>query len=45
MIQNGITEIIFESDKYHDSDVWVASRRMLDGAGIKRRQYICDFAK
>ena len=45
LIQNGVTEIIFESDKYHDSDVWVASRRMLDAANVKRRQYICDWAK
>ncbi len=45
LIQNGITEIIFESDKYHDTDVWKASRRMLDGAQIKYHQYICDWAK
>lgn len=45
LIQNGITEIIFESDKYHDTDICKASRRMLDGANIKYRQYICDFAK
>ncbi|MBP6859718.1 MAG: dCMP deaminase family protein [Candidatus Magasanikbacteria bacterium] len=45
LIQTGIKEVIFESDKYHDTDVWKASRRMLDGANIKYRQYICDFAK
>ncbi|HSR88776.1 MAG TPA: dCMP deaminase family protein [Candidatus Udaeobacter sp.] len=45
MIQNGITEVIFESDKYHDADIWVAARRLLDGAKIKYRQYICDYAK
>jgi len=28
MIQNGIVEIIFESDKYHDTDICVASRRL-----------------
>lgn len=39
IIQNGIKEIIFESDKYHNQDVWVASRRLLDLAGIKYRQY------
>jgi dCMP deaminase len=39
LIQNGITEVIFESDKYHDADVWVVSRRLLDAAGIKYRQY------
>ena len=45
IIQNGINEIIFESDKYHDQPVWVASRRMLDAAGITCHQYISDFAK
>lgn len=45
LIQNGITEVIFESDKYHDSDICTASRRLLDAAGIKYRQYICDYAK
>ena len=39
LIQNGITEVIYESDKYHDTDVWVVSRRLLDAAGIKYRQY------
>lgn len=45
IIQTGITEIIYESDKYHDEPVWVASRRMLDAAGIKCRQYISDYNK
>ncbi|RJO58971.1 cytidine deaminase [Candidatus Parcubacteria bacterium] len=40
IIQNGITEIIFASDKYHDQDIWIAARKMLDLAGIKYRQYI-----
>jgi len=44
LIQNGITEVIFESDKYHDQDIWVASRRMLDASGIKYRQYISTLA-
>jgi dCMP deaminase len=39
LIQSGIKEIIFASDKYHDQAPWVASRRMLDLAGIKYRQY------
>jgi len=39
IIQNGIKEIIFESDKYHDTDICIASRRMLDAADIKYRQY------
>lgn len=45
IIQNGIKEIIYESDKYHDEPIWVASRRMLDAAGIKYRQYISDYSK
>ncbi len=40
IIQRGIKEIIYESDKYHDDPIWQASRRMLDMAGVKYRQYI-----
>ena len=40
IIQNGIKEIIFASDKYHDEKIWVASRKMLDMAGVKYRQYV-----
>ncbi len=39
LIQKGIAEIIYESDKYHDDEKWQAARRMLDAAGIKYRQY------
>jgi len=42
IIQNGIKEVIFESDKYHDEDIWVASRRIFDAAGVKYRQYISE---
>ena len=45
IIQTGITEIIYESDKYHDEPVWISSRRMLDAAGVKCRQYISDYNK
>lgn len=45
LIQNGITEVIFESDKYKEVDAFIASRRMLELAGVKLRQYISDFAK
>jgi dCMP deaminase len=45
IIQNGIKEVIFESDKYKDVDAFIASKRMLDTAGIKYRQYICDWSK
>jgi dCMP deaminase len=40
IIQNGIKEVIFESDKYHDTESCIASRKMLDLAGIKYREYI-----
>lgn len=39
IIQNGIKEVIYAEDKYHDDEVWVASRRMLDLAGVKYCQY------
>lgn len=39
IIQNGIKEVIFESDKYHDEKIWIASRKMFDAAGITYRQY------
>jgi dCMP deaminase len=39
-IQRGIKEIIYESDKYHDDPIWVASRRLLDLAGVTYRQFI-----
>lgn len=43
IIQNGITEIIFESDKYHDEPAFVAARRMFDAAEVSYRQYQCDW--
>jgi len=39
IIQTGITEIIYESDKYHEEKEWVASRRMLNLAGISYRAF------
>jgi len=45
IIQNGITEIIFESDKYHDEEIWKVSRRLLDLAGVSYRQYKSEMAK
>lgn len=38
IIQNGISEVIYLSDKYHDKDEMVASRRMFQAAGVKTRQ-------
>ncbi len=40
VIQKGIKEIIYENDKYRDTDIWRASRKMLDLAKIKYRQYV-----
>lgn len=38
IIQSGINEVIFLSDKYQDSDATKASRRMLDTAGVTYRK-------
>ena len=35
IIQSGIKEIVYESDKYADSDAVLASKRMLKAAGVK----------
>eukprot|EP00124_Ichthyophonus_hoferi_P000124 Ihof_evm14s4 gene=Ihof_evmTU14s4 len=34
IIQSGIRTVIFCSDKYHDTDEFIASRRLLDMAGV-----------
>ncbi len=38
IIQSGIKEVIFLEDKYHDRDMFVASRRMFDSSGVVYRQ-------
>jgi dCMP deaminase len=38
IIQAGISEVIYLSDKYHDTPSTVASRRMLAAAGVKLTQ-------
>jgi len=43
IIQNGITEVIYESDKYHDEPAFIASRRLLDASGVFHRQYKSQF--
>lgn len=45
IIQNGIREVIYESDKYHDVEAFVASRRLFDAAGIGYRQYESQWSK
>jgi dCMP deaminase len=39
LIQKGIKEIIYMSDKYAETDIVIASKRMLDAAGVNYRQY------
>lgn len=39
LIQTGISEVIYYSDKYRTTDSDIAARRMLDSAGICYRKY------
>jgi dCMP deaminase len=38
IIQAGIREVIFLSDKYNGSDVSIASKRLLDTSGVSYRK-------
>ena len=38
IIQSGVKEIVFISNKYEESDSSVASRKMFEAAGVKYRQ-------
>lgn len=38
IIQSGIKEIVYLSDKYKDTDINKASKKMLDAAGVKYRK-------
>lgn len=38
-IQAGITEVIYLSDKYKDTEGNIASKKMLDKCGVKYRKY------
>ncbi len=40
IVQSGIKKIIYLSDKFHDLDSCIASRRILDSAGVKCEQFI-----
>lgn len=42
IIQSEIKEIIYISDKYHKTTSIIASKRMLDMANIKYRQFKCN---
>ena len=39
IIQSGISEVVYMSDKYAESDSVLASKRMFDTAGVKYRAY------
>ncbi len=39
IIQAGIRTVVYDSDKYADTDSNIASRRMFDAAGVEYRQY------
>ena len=39
IIQSGISEVVYLSDKYADTDGVMASKRMFDSAGVKYRAY------
>lgn len=39
IVQSGIDEIVYSSDKYADVDVFQAGRKILETAGVKLRQY------
>ena len=34
IIQSGVKDVIYLSDKYHDDEIMVASRRLFDLAGV-----------
>lgn len=39
IIQSGIAEVVYMSDKYSDSDSVLASKKMFETAGVKCRLY------
>lgn len=39
IIQSGIKEVIYMSDKYADSEATIASKRMMEMTGVSYRQY------
>ena len=38
IVQVGVREVVFLSDKYHQEDIFVAARRIFDMAGVVYRQ-------
>lgn len=45
IIQSGITEVIYLSDKYQDTDAAKASRKMLETAGVSYRKVTSELDK
>jgi len=45
IIQSGIKEVIYLSDKYHDSQICAASRLLFKLSGVKCRQYASSIKK
>lgn len=45
IIQAGITEVIYLSDKYSDTDTFIASRKMLVTAGVQFRKVNVRFSE
>ncbi len=39
IIQSGIRTVIYDCDKYHDTEPTIASRKMFDAAGVVYRRY------
>jgi dCMP deaminase len=42
LLQKGISEIIYLSDKHHNDPPYIAARKLLEAANIKVRQYNCE---
>ncbi|MEA3297559.1 MAG: dCMP deaminase family protein [candidate division Zixibacteria bacterium] len=40
IVQVGIKEVVYLSDKYYDNDIFVAARRIFDMAGVQYRQLL-----
>ena len=38
IIQSGIKEVIYLSDKYANQDAFIASKKLFDSCGVKYRQ-------
>lgn len=45
IIQNGIKEVVYESDKYKNTGQVIASKKMFKMAGVKIRQYKSNYLK